>query len=82
MNDKPKTAAERAEEYTEGIAKTEGRYAVYNATEDFLAGRADFIENDLPRLLEMARDESKYSEIHNTEWEHTIEEILEEARKL
>lgn len=84
MTDTPKSAALRAEEYA---INAHGRHRDdsidrENTRLDFLAGREDFIANDLPGLLEKAREwDWLDSNREDIEFDYTIEQILEEARK-
>ena len=57
MSDK-KTPEQRAEKYVweNWTDRDQGHNHVDIAKEAFLAGRADFIKHELPKLLEMARE--------------------------
>ena len=100
MSYKPKTASERAEEYAEialGIAPYFHNEATKYSGDEwrdisiykhaFLTGRTDFIENDLPDLLEMAREKETMSFTsngccHAVSNKYNLTEILAEARRL
>jgi len=82
MTDK-KTPEQRAEEHaSKNLSRESWRWL--DAKSDFLAGRADFIQNDLPKLLEMAREETSREispgvKLHV--FDCTIEQLLAMAEK-
>lgn len=79
MTDK-KTPEQRASDY----AECKYGYPDESPKEDFFAGRADFIQNDLPKLLEMARELAPL-DLSNTdfenEWLYSIRRLLAMAEK-
>lgn len=82
-----KTPEERAEEYEKLVHMADFKelnpsqleaYLALDRKHAFFAGRADFIQNDLPKLLEMAREACGFNSILFSQRE---KELIQKAKE-